>query len=174
MKQCQRHHLRYHLRHRNRHRNDPAWLTLILLALAIAGCAAHDDRRAGHAANGSPANGQSAAVDGCEWRLQDLAGGLLTYYALHNQLPPNLKALDLPAGDPAATLSCPVSHQPYIYDPRGIPAPDGNSRLVIYDAVAAHGKFRWAVSIAERQGGQPLVAEVIAVPEATFVLAGLR
>ena len=41
----------------------------------------------------------------------------------------------------------------YIYDPVGLPAPDGTSRLIIYDAIPAHsgpqGGFRWAVG-----GGQ--------------------
>jgi len=138
------------------------------------GCAAHTDQRR---PPGEPAKGAvnpSVITDSCDARLQDLAGALLAYYLDHNELPPNLKVLTLPSGDSASALTCPMSHQPYIYDPRGLPAPDGKSRLVIYDAVPAHGQFRWAVAIAERQGGQPLVATVIAVPEASFSVAERR
>jgi hypothetical protein len=116
----------------------------------------------------TPKAARSSASDPCALRLHDLLGGLLLFYAQHDALPPNLKSLPLPSGDIAEAMHCPVSNQPYIYDPRGLPAPDGASRLMIYDAVPAHGGYRWAVAVAEPRPGQPLTGEVIAVPEAAF------
>jgi hypothetical protein len=155
---------------RNHHRslrNNPVSLVVMLLALGIAGCAAEQPKTPSHAPEGS-----LGLFEGCDVRLQDIAGALLTYYSDHNEMPANLKALKLPANDPASDLSCPVSHQPYIFDPQGLPAPDGKSRLVIYDAVPAHGRFRWAVAIPDRKSGEPLIATVVAVPEGTFSRAG--
>ncbi len=173
MMQC-RNNLQPNRRPRRIRRNKPGSVIVMLLVVGLAGCAADSGHRTSAGASGKYQANPSAITDSCDARLQDLAGALLAYYLDHNELPPNLKVLKLPSGDSASALTCPVSHQPYIYDPQGLPAPDGKSRLVIYDAVPAHGSFRWAVAIAERQGGQPLVANVIAVPEAVFSLSGKR
>jgi hypothetical protein len=149
-------------------------IEVIALALAMmVGCASSSSRHG--AKTQATANGfsqPSSASDPCALRLHDLVGGLLLYYAQHNELPPNLKTLELPSGELTNDLVCPVSHQPYIYDPRGLPAPDEKSRLIIYDAVPAHGSFRWAVAITEPKPGQPLIAEVVAAPESIFTVTG--
>ena len=96
----------------------------LLTMLAAAGCGPRETYQPRHANDSLPSPAAtSSLIDGCEGRLQNLAVALLLYYAQHNQLPPNLKSLQLPSGDPATAITCPVSHQPYIYDPSGIPAP---------------------------------------------------
>lgn len=156
-----------HHRLRDLVRNDARILACLLLIAA--GCAAPAPKRAD-----VPSKPGSSATDPCATRMHDLLGGLLLYYATHNDLPPNLKSLELPSGNAADAISCPVSNQPYIYDPRGLPAPDGTSLLIIYDAVPAHGGFRWAVSIAEPKPGKPLIAEIVAAPESTFAVSAPR
>jgi hypothetical protein len=135
------------------------------MVVALVGCSAPSAKPQAESQRSSQS---SSASDPCAQRLHDLVGGLFLYYAQHNQLPENLKSLELPSGKIQDDLVCPVSHQPYIYDPHGMAAPDGKSRLIIYDAVPAHGAFRWAVAIAEPKAGQPLVAEVVAAPESLF------
>ena len=144
-------------------RNSGFILLLCAVALSAARCAPAKPTPAA-----KPKSGLSSATDPCAQRLHDLLGGLLLYYAQHDALPPNLKSLALPSGDVAEAMHCPVSNQPYIYDPQGLPAPDGSSLLVIYDAVPAHGGYRWAVEVNEPRPGKPLTGEVIAVPETRF------
>jgi hypothetical protein len=111
-------------------------------------------------------------VDACSNRLQDLAGSLLFYYAVNKQLPPTLADLKDVDGNviPPEQLTCPVSHKPYIYDPRGIPAgPNKPGVIVLADPEPSHSGLRWAVSIEKsRNPGQPLVTHLIAAPETTF------
>ena len=162
---------------RNSARHSAIALLCVTLILSCARCATPAPRR-----TTEPKGSPFSVNDPCAMRLHDLLGGLLLYYAQHDDLPPNLKSLPLPSGDIATAMHCPVSNQPYIYDPIGLPAPDGKSLLIIYDAVPAHswshggpqGGFRWAVAITEPRPGQPLIAEVIAVPESTFALSRPR
>jgi hypothetical protein len=71
---------------------------------------------------------------------------------------------------PPEQRTCPVSHKPYIYDPRGIPAgPNKPGVIVLADPEPSHSGLRWAVSIEKsRNPGQPLVTHLIAAPETTF------
>ena len=148
--------------------------TLVLALLALAsGCAAPAHRPAASAAS---AAGKPAAkgvpisnADRCATRLHDLCGPLLLYYATNHKLPPTLEALRSTGMDMPEELVCPVSHQPYLYNPGGLLAPGGMGKLIIYDATPAHSGMRWAVAIIEPQRQiDPLVAKVVAVPNTSF------
>ena len=122
--------------------------------------------RAGHPT--APIN----PVDACSDRLQDLAGSLLFYYAVNKRLPQTLTDLKDVDGNviPPEQLTCPVSHKPYVYDPRGIPAgPDKPGVIVLADAEPTHSGLRWAITVEKpRNPSQPLITHLIAVPETTF------
>ena len=139
---------------------------VILLIAALVGCATKgaDGRKPATA----PAEAMSS-LDPCPQRLHDLSGGLLLYYVQHQKLPPSLGALPLPGGATAEsdTFVCPVSGQPYVYDPRGLPAPDHKSRMIVYDSSPAHSGRRWAITMNIMQG-EPPVTDVLAVPESYF------
>ena len=148
----------------------PGWMTIVLtLAALAAGCAAP-------AHPSSPARPKSAAkeapisnADPCATRLHDLCGPLLLYYATNHKLPPTLEALRSTGMDMPEELTCPVSHQPYVYNPGGLLAPNAMGKLIIYDATPAHSGMRWAVAIIEPQRQiDPLVAKVVAVPNTSF------
>jgi hypothetical protein len=107
-------------------------------------------------------------TDPCAMRLHEISGALLLYFVQHRDLPPTLEALEkVPGATDSGPLICPVSHQPYIYLPAGVPAPDGESRIVLADAQPSHGGMRWAVTILPPANG-PLIAKVVPIPEPQF------
>jgi hypothetical protein len=122
--------------------------------------------RAGHPT--APIN----PTDACSNRLQDLAGSLLFYYAVNKRLPQTITDLKDVDGNviPPEQLTCPVSHKPYVYDPRGIPA--GGDRpgvIVLADPEPSHSGLRWAITVQKAGNpGQPLITHLVAVPETTF------
>jgi hypothetical protein len=122
--------------------------------------------RAGHPT--APIN----PVDACSDRLQDLAGSLLFYYAVNKRLPGTLTDLKDVDGNviPPEQLTCPVSHKPYVYDPRGIPAgPAKPGVIVLADPEPTHSGLRWAITVEKpRNPTQPLITHLVAVPETTF------
>jgi hypothetical protein len=121
-------------------------------------------------ASDGAADNSPIAADPCAARLHELSGALLFYYAAHRALPASLDALrSMPGFESSASdLTCPVSREPYIYNPAGLPAPAGNALLVVYDATAAHDHRRWAIALLPSAPDQPLIAKVIAVPDAHF------
>jgi hypothetical protein len=114
--------------------------------------------------------GDSAPIDPadiCATRQHDICGLLLLYYLDHHRLPKTLDELaSVPGFEQVQSFTCPVSHRPYIYNPAGFIAPNGSGTVVLYDATPAHSGMRWGISIAEAQGNSPLVARVIALPDA--------
>jgi len=109
-------------------------------------------------------------LDPCPERLQDMAGALLNFMAKYNRLPPTLQ--DLPPLKPGTplVLTCPLSNQPYIYNPDGIKIRSGWA--VVYDPVPSHSNYRWAIVFAEvkQPGGAP-VPTVVAISEDEFKAA---
>jgi hypothetical protein len=151
---------------------------LLLAALLAAGCQGPPGSSA-RAGTAGPQRASDRArlsnTDACAMRLHDIAGALLFYYATHHALPERLDELGrLPGFENIGEFACPVSRQPYIYNPTGILNPDGQSRLVVYDAAPSHSGLRWAVSIIEPSDNAPLIAKVIAVPESMFSPAATR
>jgi len=122
------------------------------------------------ATGGKPFTGDITTTDPCANRLHDLAGSLLLYYAVKRKLPERAEELEQiggPAG--AGSLVCPVSNQPYVYNPKGVLSPDTKSRLILYDAAPSHAGRRWAISIVEpKAASDALVAKVVLVPDAAF------
>jgi hypothetical protein len=110
--------------------------------------------------------------DPCAGRLHQICGPLLLYYATNRRLPDSLDELFQVPGFQLQNdeFTCPVTRLPYIYDPRGIPAPaSAGGRIILADATPAHSHLRWAVSIIEpKEPGGALITKVIAVPESYF------
>src|SRR6266498_1301482 len=74
--------------------------------------------------------------DDCATRLHEIAGALLFYISQNHHLPQRLSELSNVPGAPT-DWTCPVSGQPYVFDPAGLPTADPTLRVVVYDAVPA-------------------------------------
>jgi hypothetical protein len=121
----------------------------------------------GRAQRNAPAPQQSAAAQtvevevDCATRLHDLTGHLLLYYTINGRLPDRLEDVATVADDfDPRSLACPTSHQPYVYNPRGLTAPGSARLLVLYDATPAHGGVRWGLMIDPPQSKQTLLTRV--------------
>ena len=121
----------------------------------------------------SPAPGKVATsenpenFDPCAEELHKAAGALLLYFSTRHRLPDSADELKQVPGFEDLTLVCPVSHRPYVYDPRlTLPGFTKGFYLIFYDAEPSHGGKRWALSIAQPQEDAPLVAKVVLVPNA--------
>lgn len=109
-------------------------------------------------------------TDPCAERLHDACEPLLLYYAIHRRLPEKLEELRaVPGGNPSLSLVCPVSQKPYIYNRTGLRTADQGGVIIMYDPEPSHSGLRWAISITESGGSQPLITRVVAVPEARFI-----
>ena len=110
-------------------------------------------------------------TDPCATRLHDICGAILFYYATRQKLPARLEELtQLPGFEDIREFRCPVSGEPYLYNPIGIVTPEQPTRVILYDPAPSHAKMRWAVSIVEPPDAGPLVTKVIALPESAFSL----
>ena len=146
--------------------------TLIVCALIMLGCTpAKPSRPPVQDAGTSSLTARISNTDPCAMQMHDICGGFLLFYASQNRLPNQLSELystEVVTKD--IRFVCPVSQQPYIYNPNGIFLPDQNARVILYDATAAHSGLRWAISIHEPHPGQPLIAKVLALPDQFFIL----
>ena len=112
-----------------------------------------------------------SATDPCADRLHAICGAMLLYYHLNRRLPADVEELRGIAGpDPDVEFTCPVSGQPYVYDPQGRPRGKGRPGLmVMYDAAPTHSGMRWAVAAEQpRNAAQPLITHVVAEQELLF------
>ena len=119
---------------------------------------------------GSPEHpAQLSNTDACAEQLHEASGALLLYYGVHHELPKSVDELKQLPGFENLSLSCPVSHLAYVYDPTlARPGLSSGYRLILYDAENSHAGMRWAVSVKEQEGNEPLVAKVVAVPGIQF------
>jgi hypothetical protein len=109
--------------------------------------------------------------DPCANRLHDICGALLLYYAANHHLPEKLDELArLPGFEHVNEFTCPVSKQPYVYNPVGILDIEKNTRVIIYDPAPTHRGTRAAISVVEPKGNEALVTKVVGLPESWFVL----
>lgn len=124
---------------------------------------------------------QQPLDDPCVNRLHDLAGQLLIYYVRHGQLPQTLDELAAAHLVPETDLKCPLSGQPYVYDPSGIrlpdvgkvafPVPEGvqvpapPDWLIVYDASPVHAGHRWGIVVSSPYAPGPMTSDVVAVTE---------
>lgn len=154
------------------HRSESLKAVVLLTTAMLMGCAGGktatkpvEDPRT------SPLTAPITNTDACASAMHDICGAFLLFYLSQNRLPAQLSELYnsefLPKN---VRFVCPVSQQPYIYNPSGIFLPEQNARVVLYDATAAHSNHRWAITIQEPQPGQPLVAKVIALPDQFFLM----
>jgi hypothetical protein len=108
-------------------------------------------------------------TDPCAMRLHDVSGVLLMYYAINRRLPAKLDELEsLTDVDTGFSVECPASHQPYVYVPGGLSAPNQQRLLVLYDPVPAHAGLRWGVFIAPPREGKPPATFVLLMSEEVF------
>lgn len=107
-------------------------------------------------------------TDPCAMRLHDISGALLFYYAARHKLPDDLADLKKTPLGIDLEFTCPESNQPYIYNRAGVPAPDGENLLIVYDATPVHKDFRLAISVPATNPEGALVTKVIPIPEAHF------
>ena len=134
-------------------------LGLVLMGMAlVCGCAK----------NAPPATRPSAVSisDPCAERLHEIAGLLLHYYAINGDLPVKLEdALKLSPESAAQSRACPVSREPYGYDPNGpVVESGGKGRIVVYDAKAVHDGNRWGIAVSVPRAGAPMTARILIVP----------
>ena len=127
--------------------------------------------------NGAPKNKQDinaiSNTDPCAMRLHDICGALLLYYQQNHTLPKRLDDLaNSPLLEGQDALVCPVSKQPYLYNPVGITTAETRARIICYDPTPAHAGYRWAISIIEPEENGPLVTKVIGLPESHFTFMG--
>jgi hypothetical protein len=117
-----------------------------------------------------PALGSNRSnTDPCATRLHDVCGPLLLYFATHDRLPAKIDELrELPGFD-LPELICPVSKQPYVYNPVGLPGPEAGTQVILYDATPAHAGLRWGIAVNHPAAGEPLIAKVIALPHSPFL-----
>lgn len=109
--------------------------------------------------------------DPCASRLHDICGVMLLHVLTYGDLPASLAELGPgPGGGDLPPLVCPVSQQPYIYNPFGIYLADQRARLVVYDPAPSHAGMRWGIIAVEATEVDPLVCKVVALPESFFVL----
>lgn len=141
---------------------------LILLAAAlVAGCGPREEQPAPQAARPAPAvtGASPGSLDPCAERLHELAGPLLLLWARDGRLPNS--SARLAAMAPEVPLVCPVSGQPYRYDPHGPWLPGQAGRLVLYDSTPAHQGHRWGLILIPAEGRQPPATAVILLAEGT-------
>lgn len=118
----------------------------------------------GHAATGDP-----IGTEPCAARLQEISGQLLLYYVGKRKLPESLDELRSYADvDQTPDYTCPVSHQPYIYVPNGLEAPQAGRRVIVYDSTPVHENARWCITMVPAHGKQPLMMDVVKIPELVF------
>ena len=114
-------------------------------------------------------------TDPCAMRLHDICGAVLLYYQQNHTLPKRLEDLaNSPLLEGPDALVCPVSRQPYLYNPVGITTTESRARIICYDPTPAHSGCRWAISIIEPEENGPLVTKVIGLPESHFTFMGDR
>ncbi len=135
--------------------------TLALLLILIAGCSAPHTP----APEAQPdLRDDLSNTDPCAMRLHDICGPLLLFDSTYEHLPPTLADLRKLPGFANLDLTCPVSHQPYLYAPNGIIVPGQSGRIIVYDPLASHADHRWAIVLLPPNRDGALWTKVVALP----------
>jgi hypothetical protein len=119
-----------------------------------------------------PTRRPSVRMDPCAERLHDVCGQLLLYHSIHKRLPQSLEELKALGSAEPPQLVCPVSGEPYVYNPNGLRIAGQPGRLVLYDATASHSGMRWGVFVDDPGSGKALTARVILLAEESVSSAG--
>jgi hypothetical protein len=149
--------------------------TTHVIGQADSGSSRVQTRVSGAPASGAPAFGDGTPVsaddaigtDPCDAHLQNIEAAILLYDSVNRQLPDKLEDLvALSSGD--LDLTCPVSHQQYLYNKDGLVTPGMSKRIIVSDPTPAHGGKRWCILMAPSTPGAALVLETREISEAVF------
>jgi hypothetical protein len=145
----------------------PAGLALLMLLTEGCGPSSQGGPGPRRTVTTRPSNASPITnTDPCANRLHDFCGPLLLYFNVERRLPQRIEELGQVTGfENLRDFTCPVSHQPYIYSPTGIPGLEPGSRVVLYDPIPSHSGVRWGIAVQVPGEDQPLIAKVIALPE---------
>lgn len=146
----------------------PYHVPLIIAALFFAGAAGcvqttvsaphHSNLQPGDLPVTPSSKGQSFSPDqltrkdACPARLHEIEGALLEYWVDHHRLPPALA--DLHEVEPGLELTCPDSHQPYVYVPAGLRKPDAKGRIIVHDPVRNTDGTWWCIMFVDTPKGR--------------------
>jgi hypothetical protein len=134
-----------------------AVLAAALVAILAAGCQTSAQRT-------TPSPHEDTLTDPCADRLHDLCGRLLLYYSLRGEMPESLDDLASVDTAPMPPLVCPASGWAYAYNKDGLVLRGVPGRILVYDAVPAHGGMRWCIVADAAEPDQPLAARILQVP----------
>lgn len=154
-----------------------AIVSLILVSM-LAGCAPVK-RESKPLQQADQLPGTITNTDPCATNLHSMIALFYLWYGSHHDLPENLDQLRaIPWDDPVA-FTCPVSREPYIYNPSGIVRTSKsvvggvetqkNERVIVYDPKPSHMGYRWAITVQEPEEDKAMVAKVILLPESFFM-----
>jgi hypothetical protein len=110
---------------------------------------------------------EAVGTDPCEMHLENIEAALLLYYSLKAELPQRLEDLASLSSDDLI-LTCPVSHQEYLYIRGGLPIPASKRVIIVADATPAHKGMRWCITMAPATPGAALELEPEELPESIF------
>ena len=147
----------------------PMYVRLLMGMILIGGCAAPADQSIPAQPADHPLDATSA-IDPCAENLEDISGAMLMHLNLHGRFPAALEELRPPPGTPALSITCPVTGQPYIFNPTGIHLAERAAYIIAYDAQPAHDGRRWAIIMDEPQPDKAFVMNVQQIPESLFLL----
>jgi hypothetical protein len=138
-----------------------SFTVLILVALLICGCQS--------VPSSAPQAAGEPIIDPCAARLHDIGGAILLYYALHRTMPARLEDVaDLADLDAPLQFTCPVSGEPYLYNPKGLAVRGSDKRIIVYDPTPAHGGKRNCLLMPPITPGKALSTDVQSFPESLF------
>jgi hypothetical protein len=121
----------------------------------------------GYAADEPVSAEEAVGIDPCEEQLQNIEAALLLYYSLNRDLPQHLEDLVTLSSDDLP-LTCPVSHQEYLYFKAGLPIPNSTRRIIVCDPTPAHQGKRWSIAMAPITPDAALELEPQKLPESVF------
>jgi hypothetical protein len=120
--------------------------------------------------NPNVGSGEFTIGDPCSSRLHDIEGQLIEYYYTYRRMPDRLEELkEFASFEQVPNYTCPISGQPYAYNPAGLQAQGQTYRMYVYDPVAHDGR-RNVIVMRLPVAGQPLVSDAPTISEAQFRL----
>ena len=145
-----------------------ALAVMTVVVLLLGGCRATPTTKPATPSPATPRPGVGSLTDPCPERLHEIAGPLLLYYATYQRLPPTLAALREVAPEEMPPPICPISQQPYAYRPEGLQLPGVPGNVIVYQPKKDPSGIRWAIVLGAPSPSQPLVPQVLPIPESAF------
>lgn len=145
---------------------------LAMAGMLVVGCQGNKGKSAQSPGTTPLADNAQAVVsntDPSAMKMHDIAGALFFYYAMNKRFPEKIEDA-FAVGDVPLDMNVPGGKGQYVYTPDGFLLQDRKSRIVVFEPAPLHDGYRLAITIADPEGTQPLVAKVIALPESFFLL----